>query len=181
MSTNREMYDTIVAEVERDYVHVFEHDMGEVPNLDEEGFVQYEVLDGLLLDTPTDAFSNFAVRDAIMVKANEDDKVAFVLCNKIIHHAKKADDAGNFVQADLDALATAIHIQAMWEQTERAIGLSMTAEQCAEENNLEMPTIMDATKRVIMMQAVMGLDIADLRVRMTKDLAKVAFKALDSE
>lgn len=181
MSTNRELFDTIVAEVERDYVHVWEHANGEVPVQDEEGFVQYEVLDGLLLDTPTNAFSNFTVRDAVMVKANQDDKFAFVLCNKIIHHAKKADEAGNFVQADLDALATAIHIQAMWEQTERAVALSMTAEQCAEENSLEMPTLMDATKRVIMMQTVMGLDIADLRVRMTKDLAKVAFTALDSE
>jgi len=181
MSTNRELFDTIVAEVERDYVHVWEHANGEVPVQDEEGFVQYEVLDGLLLDTPTNAFSNFTVRDAVMVKANQDDKFAFVLCNKIIHHAKKADEAGNFVQADLDALATAIHIQAMWEQTERAIALASVAEQCAQENNLEMPTIMDATKRVIMMQTVMGLDIAELRVRMTKDLAKVAFTALDSE
>jgi hypothetical protein len=176
------MYNTIVAEVERDYVHVFEHENGVVPNLEDEGaFVQYEVLDGLLLDVPTDAFSNFAIRDALMVKANEDDKFAFVLCNKIIHHVKKQDDAGNFVQADLDALATAIHIQAMWEQTERAVGLASVAEQCAEENNLEMPTIMNATKRIIMMQAVMGTDIAELRGRMAKDLAVTVFGALDSE
>ena len=181
MSTNRELFDTIVAEVERDYVHVFEHENGEVPSESEGEFVQYEVFEALPLEFPTSAFSNFTVRDAVMVKANQDDKFGFVLCNKIIHHAKSADDAGNFVQADLDALATAIHIQAMWEQTERAIALASVAEQCAEENNLEMPTIMDATKRVIMMQTMMGLDIADLRVRMTKDLAKVAFTALDSE
>lgn len=175
------MYDTIVAEVERDYAHVFEHENGEHPSQDEGEFVQYEVFEALPLDVPTNAFSNFAVRDAIMVKANQDDKFAFVLCNKIIHHAKNADDAGNFLQADLDALATAIHIQAMWEQTEKAIGLSAVAEQCAEENNLELPSIMDATKRVILMQTVMGLDIPALRERMTKDLAKVAFRALDSE
>jgi hypothetical protein len=181
MNTKREMYDTIVAEVERDYVHVFEHMDGEMPNMEEEGFVQYEVLDGLILDTPTTAFSNFAVRDALMVKANENDKFAFVLCNKIIHHVKQADDAGNFGQADLDALATAIHIQAMWEQTERAIGLASVAEQCAEENNLTMPTIMDATKRIILMQNVMGMDIPALRERMAKDLAKTTLGALDSE
>lgn len=181
MSTNRELFDTIVAEVERDYAHVFEHENGTHPAEDEGEFVQYEVFEALSIDFPTDAFSNFIVRDAVMVKANEDDKFAFVLCNKIIHHAKKQDDAGNFVQADLDALATAIHIQAMWEQTERAVGLAHVAEQCAEENNLEMPTIMDATKRVILMQTIMGMDIADLRVRMTKDLAITAFGALDSE
>jgi hypothetical protein len=181
MSTNRELFDTIVAEVERDYALVFEHAMGEVPTEDEETFVQYEVFDALPLDTPTDAFSNFTVRDAIMVKANQDDKFAFVLCNKIIHHAKNADDSGNFTQADLDALATAIHIQAMWEQTERAVGLAQVAEQCAQENQLDMPTIMDSTKRVIMMQTLGGLDIPNLRERMTKDLAKVAFSALDSE
>jgi len=181
VSTNRELFDTLVAEVERDYAHVFEHENGVMPTEDEGEFVQYEVFEALALDTPTDAFSNFTVRDAIMVKANQDDKFAFVLCNKIIHHAKTQDEAGNFVQADLDALATAIHIQAMWEQVERAVGLAQVAEQCAQENDLEMPTIMDATKRVIMMQTLGGIDIPNLRERMTKDLAKVAFSALDSE
>lgn len=181
MTNNRELFDTLVAEVERDYVHVFEHAMGDMPIQDEEGFVQYEVLDGLILDTPTDAFSNFTVRDAIMVKANENDKFAFVLCNKIIHHAKNADDSGNFTQADLDALATAIHIQAMWEQTERAIGLAAVAEQCAEENQLKMPTIMEATKRVIMLQTLGGVDIPSLREKMAKDLAYLALTALDKE
>jgi hypothetical protein len=89
MTTKREMYDTVVAEVERDYVHVFEHEMGEVPDT-EDGYVQYELFDGLKLDSPTDAFSNFSVRDALMAKANADDKFAFVLSNKIIHSAKRS-------------------------------------------------------------------------------------------
>ena len=181
MSTNRELFNTIVAEVERDYAHVFEHENGTHPAEDEGEFVQYEVFEAIPLDTPTDAFSNFTVRDALLVKSNEDDKFAFVLCNKIIHHVKKADDAGNFVQADLDALATAIHIQAMWEQVERAVGLASVAETCAEENGLDMPTIMDATKRIILMQTVMGMDIPTLRERMTKDLKPTAYSALDSE
>ena len=181
MSTNRELFDTLVAEVERDYALVFEHAMGEVPTDDEEGFVQYEVFDALPLETPVEAFSNFSVRDAIMVKANENDKFAFVLCNKIIHHAKNADDNGTFGQSDLDALATAIHIQAMWEQVERAVGLSQVAEQCAQEHNLEMPTIMESTKRVIVMQTMMGLDIPTLREKMAKDLAHLALTALDKE
>ena len=78
------MYDTIVAEVERDYVHVFEHELGAVPIEDEdEGFVQYELFNGLHLDSSTTAFSNFTVRDALMAKANADDKFAFVLAIRL--------------------------------------------------------------------------------------------------
>ena len=180
MTTKREMYDTVVAEVERDYVHVFEHEMGEVPDT-EEGYVQYELFDGLRLDSPTDAFSNFTVRDALMAKANADDKFAFVLSNKIIHSVKEASDAGNFVQADLDALATAIHIQAMWEQAEKAVALAQIAIETAKEHDLKIPSIMDATRKIIMAQQMMGMDIPDLRSKMSKELTPTLLSELDKE
>ena len=174
------MYDTVVAEVERDYVHVFEHEMGEVPDT-EDGFVQYEVFDSLRLDTPTDAFSNFSVRDALMAKANADDKFAFVLSNKIIHSAKEASDAGTFVQADLDALATAIHIQAMWEQIEKAVALAQIAIEVAQEHDLQLPSIMDASRKIIMANQMMGMDIPNLREQMSKELTPVLLSELDKE
>ena len=180
MTTKREMYDSVVAEVERDYAHVFEHEMGEVPDT-EDGFVQYEVFDSLRLDTPTDAFSNFSVRDALMAKANADDKFAFVLSNKIIHSAKEASDAGTFVQADLDALATAIHIQAMWEQIEKAVGLAQIAIEVAQENDLKLPSIMEASRKIIMAQQMMGMDIPNLREQMSKELTPVLLSELDKE
>jgi hypothetical protein len=181
MTTKREMYDTVVAEVERDYVHVFEHEMGSIPTEDEEGFVQYEVFDSLRLDTPTDAFSNFTVRDALMAKANADDKFAFVLSNKIIHSAKEASDAGTFVQADLDALATAIHIQAMWEQIEKAVALAQIAIEVAQENDLKLPSIMEASRKIIMAQQMMGMDIPTLREQMSKELSPILLSELDKE
>jgi hypothetical protein len=174
------MYDTVVAEVERDYVHVFEHEMGEVPDT-EDGYVQYELFDGLKLDSPTDAFSNFSVRDALMAKANADDKFAFVLSNKIIHSTKEASDSGNFGQADLDALATAIHIQAMWEQAEKAVALAQVAIEVAQENNLRLPSIMDATRKIIMAQQMMGMDIPNLRVKMSEELTPALLADLDKE
>jgi hypothetical protein len=180
MTTKREMYNSVIAEVERDYVHVFEHEMGEVPDT-EDGFVQYEVFDSLTLDTPTDAFSNFTVRDALMAKANEDDKFAFVLSNKIIHTAKQASDAGNFVQADLDALATAIHIQAMWEQADKAVALAQIAIEVAQEHDLQMPSIMEASRKIIMAQTMMGMDIAKLRSQMSKELSPLLLADLDKE
>ena len=180
MTTKREMYDTVVAEVERDYVHVFEHEMGEVPDT-EDGYVQYELFDGLKLDSPTDAFSNFSVRDALMAKANADDKFAFVLSNKIIHSTKEASDAGNFGQADLDALATAIHIQAMWEQAEKAVALAQVAIEVAQENDLKLPSIMDATRKIIMAQQMMGMDIPNLRVKMSEELTPALLADLDKE
>ena len=180
MTTKREMYNSVIAEVERDYVHVFEHEMGEVPDT-EDGFVQYEVFDSLTLETPTDAFSNFTVRDALMAKANEDDKFAFVLSNKIIHSAKQASDAGNFVQADLDALATAIHIQAMWEQADKAVALAQVAIEVAQENDLQMPSIMEASRKIIMAQTMMGMDIAKLRSQMSKELSPLLLADLDKE
>jgi hypothetical protein len=178
MTTNRELYDTLIAEVERDYVHVWEHAMGEVPT-DDESFVQYEVFDGLKLDTPTDTFSNFAVRDAIMAKANADDKFAFVLCNKIIHTVKEASDAGNFGQADLDALATAIHLQVMWEQIDRAVGLASIAIEHAQEDNLELPSLMEANRKLIMANQMMGMEIAPMRERMVKELSPMLLANLD--
>jgi hypothetical protein len=180
MTTKREMYDTIVAEVERDYVHVFEHEMGEVPDT-EDGYVQYELFDGLKLDSPTDTFSNFSVRDALMAKANADDKFAFVLSNKIIHSVKEASDSGNFVQADLDALATAIHIQAMWEQAEKAVALAQIAIETAQEHDLKLPSIMDATRKIIMAQQMMGMDIPNLRVKMSEELTPALLADLDKE
>jgi hypothetical protein len=180
MTTKREMYNTVVAEVERDYVHVFEHEMGSVPDT-EEGFVQYEVFDSLRLDSPTDAFSNFTVRDALMAKANADDKFAFVLSNKIIHSAKEASDAGNFVQADLDALATAIHIQAMWEQIEKAVALAQIAIEVAQEHDLQLPSIMDASRKIIMANQMMGMDIPNLREQMSKELTPILLSELDKE
>ena len=181
MTTKREMYDTIVAEVERDYAHVFEHEIGVVPDVDEESFVQYELFEGLSLEAPTDTFSNFSVRDALMAKANGDDKFAFVLTNKIIHSVKEASDAGNFVQADLDALATAIHIQAMWEQAEKAVALAQIAIETAKENDLKMPSIMDATRKIIMAQQMMGMDIPNLREKMSKELSPTLLADLDKE
>lgn len=181
MTTKRELYETVVAEVERDYVHVFEHEMGVVPDVDEESFVQYELFDGLRLEAPTDAFSNFSVRDALMAKANADDKFAFVLSNKIIHSVKEASDAGNFVQADLDALATAIHIQAMWEQAEKAVGLAQIAIEVAREHDLQMPSIMDSTRKIIMAQQMMGMDIPNLREKMSKELSPALLADLDKE
>jgi hypothetical protein len=180
MTTKREMYDTIVAEVERDYVHVFEHEMGAVPDEDE-GYVQYELFEGLRLEASTNTFSNFTVRDALMAKANADDKFAFVLSNKIIHSVKEASEAGTFVQSDLDALATAIHIQAMWEQAEKAVGLAQVAIEVARENDLQMPSIMEATRKIIMAQQMMGMDIPDLRERMSKELSPSLLADLDKE
>lgn len=180
MTTNRELFNTVVADVERDYVHVFEHEMGEMPDT-EEGFVQYEVFEALPLGVPTETFSNFAVRDALMAKANADDKFAFVLCNKIIHNAKEVADAGNFGQSDLDALATAIHLQVMWEQAERAVALGSMAIEIAKEHNLQMPSIMDASRKLLMAQQMMGMDIADMRVKMSKELTPILMQALDKE
>ena len=179
MTTNRELFDTVVAEVERDYQHVFEHEEGAVPSEDEEGFVQYEVFEALPLGVPTEVFSNFAVRDALMAKANSDDKFTFVLCNKIIHHAKEVADAGTFGQSDLDALATAIHMQVMWEQAERAVALGGMAIEIAKERDLKMPSIMDASRKLLMAQQMMGMDIAEMRVKMGKELTPILMQALD--
>lgn len=181
MTTNRDLFNTVVAEVESDYVHVFEHAEGEMPAHDEEGFVQYEVFEALPLRVPTEVFSNFAVRDALMAKANADDKFAFVLCNKIIHNAKEVSDAGNFGQSDLDALATAIHLQVMWEQAERAVMLGSIAIEHAKELNLEIPSIMDASRKLLMAQQMMGLEIAPMREKMSKELTPILMQALDEE
>jgi hypothetical protein len=114
----------------------------------------------------------------LLYKANENDKFAFVLSNKIIHTAKQASDEGNFGQADLDALATAIQIQAIWEQGERAIALGVLALQLAQEHGLEVPSLMEISGKIV--HAVSnGFDISDLRERMNADIGAKLLKALD--
>jgi len=178
MSTKREMFDTIVAEVERDFIHVFDHQDGLMPDGDGDGFIQYEVFDGLSLSAPKETFSDLVVRDALLYKANENDKFAFVLSNKIIHTVKQASDEGNFSQTDLDCLATAIHIQAMWEQGERALALGHLALELARDNDLELPSLMEISGKII--EAVSnGFDITTLRERMVIDIGEKILKALD--
>lgn len=179
MTTNRSLYNTVVSDVESDYAHVFEYEEGAVVSEDGEYSTQYEVLNALPLNVPTDTFSNLIVRDALMAKANLDDKFAFVLCNKIIHQVKAVSDNGSFVQADLDALAMAIHVQTMWEHLDNAINLVEIAELHAEKDSLKMPSLMEASKRIIMMNKVMGMEIAPLREKMSRELNPLLQSALD--
>ena len=178
MSTKREMFDTMVAEVEGDFIHVFEHADTEMPDGDGDGFIQYEVFDGLALLAPKETFSDLVVRDALLLKANENDKFAFVLSNKIIHTVKQASDEGNFGQADLEALATAIQIQAIWEQGDRALALGAIALELAQDNNLEIPSLMEISGQIV--HAVSnGFDIASLRNSMVVDIGAKLLEALD--
>lgn len=180
MTTRRSLYNNAVADVENDFVHVFEYEEGAVVSEDGAEMTKYEVMNGLPLNVPTDTFSDLAVRDALMAKANLDDKFAFVLCNKVTHRVKGlSDEGGSLAQADLDALATVIHIQTMWENVDFAVNLAMIAEKHAEKDNLQMPSIMEATKRIIMMNQVMGMEIAPLRERMSQELTPTLLLALD--
>lgn len=177
MTTNRELYDTIVAEVEQSYPLLWEYKEDEMPN-EEGGYVQYELFEGLTLDAPMDVFSNYTVRDALMVKANQDDKFTFVLCNKIIHTAKEADEKGSFTLHELEGLATVTQMLVMWEQTDRAISIGQTAQQCAEENNLELPSLMSAAARLIQ-ASIAGFDMTALRANMVASLNDTMQKELD--
>jgi hypothetical protein len=69
----------------------------------------------------------------------------------------------------------------MWEQAEKAVALAQIAIEVAQENDLKLPTIMDASRKIIMAQQMMGMDIANLREKMSKELTPALLADLDKE
>ncbi|CAB4175004.1 hypothetical protein UFOVP965_101 [uncultured Caudovirales phage] len=164
-TTKRDLFNAVVADVTGDFPLVWEYAENAMPSQhDPETYVQYEVMDDLYLSVPTTAFGNVTVRDALIMEASKDEKFCFVLSNKIIHTVRDADvNDHNVTQDDLEALATAIQLGAIWGQVHTATSLIEVAEHLVSEYDLNEPSVIGVSKGLIVAQSLLGMDIEGLR------------------
>lgn len=144
MTNKRDMYDAIVQEVQSDMGQITAPDFDYLTSIDHTAVM---LPNALSLSHDISAFSDYSVRDALMVTATEDEKFAFILTNKIVHTVKGKD---NPTQDDIEALACASQILTVWEQFDNATHTLSLIEPLATSNNLTVPSLVKLTERMIM-------------------------------
>ena len=164
-TTARERYDSIVAEFNKATADIFEDDE------------KFSLVMEIPLEAPAEWFMDYKVRDAIMTHALSDNKFAFVLCHKLSNTPRTAFlEKGEFSQAHLELLATAIQVGAMYEQ-EQSEDLIEVAEGLAEKFDLELPSIVGLTKRIV----GSGWDFEFMREKTYRELMPKVLASLDEE
>jgi hypothetical protein len=145
MSNKQAIYESIVSEV-REY-----SPFGDEP-ADYTDAVKgtLTLTEGISLENKTTAFSDIAVRDALLIDAMKDEVFAFVLINKIINTTHEADESKTFNQHDLEALALASHIATMWEQATIGVRLAFgVIPTMVKDYDLKEPSLNEMTRKVI--------------------------------
>jgi hypothetical protein len=166
-TTARERYEAIVKETETAAADIFE------------GEEAYSIVMSIPLEAPAEWFLDYTVRDAVMTRSLIDAKFAFILCHKLSNVLKENMKADNpITQTDLETLAVAIQVGAMWEQ-EQSEMLVGVAEGVAKEENLELPSLVSISKRIMKMSSFM--DLEGLRKETYNELMPKLEKALDSK
>ena len=164
-TTARERYESIVAEFDRATSDIFEDDE------------KFSVVMEIPLEAPAEWFMDYKVRDAVMTYAMNDPKFAFILCHKLSNAPRKVFmDKGEFSQAHLELLATAIQVGAMYEQ-EQSADLIEVAEHIAEKFDLELPSLVGLSKRIL----GAGWDFEHMREQTHRDLMPKVLASLDEE
>lgn len=150
--SKREIYNQLVAEVEADKALI--NSTTTAPSYKEvvagETTAQMSLpQQGVSLKTPTSAFADYAIRDALLVEALKDEEFAFVLINKIGNDVHDKVEAKSVTQDDVEALATAGNLLTMWEQFGSAVFMLSLLEETVEEYKLQEPTINGLTKKLL--------------------------------
>lgn len=144
----------------------------------------YEVIASDITDGNENAFadltpfSNYAVRDALMVAGCEDEKFTQTLSLKV---AKSISEDVNtdkaITEAHLDALATAYHLNAMWNYAPVVTHMRESADAISQRFDLDLPTLIRLTDRIL----TAGWDMAETRAQMVADLKEAILDSLDEE
>ena len=142
--TQTELYEAIVSEVNTDKsVITFESSADFIKGITGEASLNLDEV--ITLKAPLSAFAEIPVRDLLMVDANADEQFAYVLVNKISATVTENIKADKVSQFDIEALACASQITAMWEQPETANAiLEVLYENSA---GLHVPSLALLTKR----------------------------------
>ena len=123
-------------------------------------------------------FANYVVRDALMVAGCEDEKFTQTLSIKVVKTIAEDNDTDKpITQAHIEALATAYHLNAMWEYTPVVQSIRESAKTIAERFDLEIPNLIRLTDRMVMA----GWDMTSTRASMVRDLKTSILSSLDEE
>jgi len=179
--SKREMYEEIVAEVESDKALVEVDSTMTYTDVVQNGSIKLALPEeGVSLKSATSAFTDYGVRDAILIKAMEDEEFAFVLINKIGNTVKSKVEAKTITQDDVEALATAGQVLVMWEQFTTAIVMTVLLDNLIEENkNLREPALATITKRLL--DVCHTFPFAETRKHTVRDLSEKSKAGLDNE
>jgi hypothetical protein len=158
ISTKRALFDAIVTEVEADiplikvatptsYIEAVENSDDKF-SLDEK--------DDVVFHSPISAFSDYAVRDAVMLKAVESEEFAYILLNKLANrlyqNQEGKDDGDTLVmnQEEVEVLAVLTHLGVLWNQVQPAMNFAMVMSKVLEVNKeLEVPSLHTLTERIV--------------------------------
>lgn len=145
MTAKRELYENVLKEVRESDFYVTPVTLSDVADDQVLDFDAESPFVGSL-----SAFSDYAVRDAILVEACEDETFSYVLVSKIVKTCQEADEANTFTQEHLEALSTVAHIAMMWEQEEPAEALiNKIIPEVMADYNLEEPSLNVMNRRII--------------------------------
>lgn len=169
-ATRKEKYNAIVKEFDdyKDYVI-------ESPETDQ----WLMVMEGEL-ESPTEWFTDVAVRDAVMTHAMEDEKFSFVLCHKIAGKAKTIlSNPQTATQADLEALTTLAQVGTMYGHFDNSQFFVEAVSHLAELNNLIKPSLASLTERLL--QAQDHFNFEGMRENMVAEMKDKIMEQLEVE
>jgi len=147
--SNRTLYDSIVKEVTADVTLIKPlqpQTYEEAIHTDGNTVTLPESIGSLT--SPISAFSDFDVRDGLILKALQDENFAFVLVAKVAGAVYKHEE--NITQDDIEALAVVANVSAMWEQSDNArLTLKVIRECIKSIETLVEPTLVGLTERIM--------------------------------
>ena len=176
--TKREIYNGIVAEVEADRVLV------STDSLSYEDVVANDTISisidpsGVSLKSPISAFSDYAVRDSLMIRSCDDEVFALILTCKVGKHVDtKISNDEPLDQNDIEALAMSAQITAMWEQFSQAQGFLEWISEYSEKNSLKVPALAKITANLLDVRN--SFPFADTRRTINSDIGDKTRALLD--
>lgn len=176
--TKRETYDSLVSEIEADLTKIellIPTSYSEMVASNSSRMALPE--EGVFLKTPTSAFADYSVRDRLMVKAMESEEFAFVLTNKIANTVETKWDSNTISQEDVEALACAGQVVAMWEQFALAEAFVSTIATCVSKYDLNKPSLTSITEAMLSVRDTFPFD--ETRQSVVADLSNDLEGALD--
>lgn len=177
--SKRDIYDQIVAEVEADKQLITMEQTSYADMVAKESLQLRLPKEGVFLKSDTSAFAEYAIRDALIVKALEDEEFTFVLVNKIGTTVKNKVESKSLTQNDIEAFATAGNLLTMWEQFGSADSITEALDSLVEEYSLTAPQLTTLTKRLL--SASDSFPFPVVRQSTIKDLGAQAQAGLDNE
>lgn len=178
--SKREIYNGVVAEVEYDKALIkLNTPTSYAEAVEAEGSHLALPEEGVSLKSATDVFADYTVRDAILIKAMEDEEFSFVLVNKIGNTVKEKVEAKAITQDDVEALATAGQVLVMWEQFGTALVMTALLDSVVKDYSLKEPSLTTITKKLLGVQN--SFPFAETRTNAVRDLAEKSMAGLDNE